>query len=219
MSNTLNPKDFGPVFDADNHYWETSEAFTRHRDPKFRDRGVQLKEVDGCVLRYVVGGEGVLQSVPGPGDVHPRPAPGAFLGMFEGRIKANEFIEAFDVPPATRPEWYNRDKRLEVMDQQGLEASWMFPSQGVTVETTLLADDVEATIEMFRAFNRWVDDEWGFAYKNRIFSVPYMSMSDPDKLVKELEWCIQRGARVVNVPGGLRVHRRRHPFAGPPHVR
>jgi len=24
------------LFDADNHYWETSEAFTRHRNPAFK---------------------------------------------------------------------------------------------------------------------------------------------------------------------------------------
>ncbi len=24
------------VFDADNHYWETSDAFTRYRSPKYR---------------------------------------------------------------------------------------------------------------------------------------------------------------------------------------
>jgi hypothetical protein len=23
------------IFDADNHYWEASDAFTRYRDPKF----------------------------------------------------------------------------------------------------------------------------------------------------------------------------------------
>nr|MDT0664712.1 hypothetical protein [Micromonospora sp. DSM 115978] len=43
------------LFDADNHYWETSDAFTRHRDPKFADRGVQVTEVDG-VRRYLVDG-------------------------------------------------------------------------------------------------------------------------------------------------------------------
>ena len=44
------------LFDADNHYWETSDAFTRHRDPAFADRGLQVKEVDG-VMRYVIDGE------------------------------------------------------------------------------------------------------------------------------------------------------------------
>ena len=36
-----------PIFDADNHYWETSDAFTRHRDPEFAERGVRLVDVDG----------------------------------------------------------------------------------------------------------------------------------------------------------------------------
>ena len=35
------------VFDADNHYWEVSDSFTRYRDAEFADRGVVLKEIDG----------------------------------------------------------------------------------------------------------------------------------------------------------------------------
>ena len=34
------------AFDADNHYWEASDAFTRHRDPAFAERGVQVQEID-----------------------------------------------------------------------------------------------------------------------------------------------------------------------------
>jgi len=70
------------IFDADNHYWEASDAFTRYRDPKFAERGVQVKEVDG-VLRYVLDGQ-VFQTLPGPGDVHPRPKPGSFMDYFSG---------------------------------------------------------------------------------------------------------------------------------------
>src|SRR5690242_11512321 len=69
------------IFDADNHYWETSEAFTRHRDPKFNDRGLQVEEVDG-VMRYVMNGE-VFAFLPGPADHHPRPLPGAFMDYFK----------------------------------------------------------------------------------------------------------------------------------------
>ena len=46
---------FPRIFDADNHYWETSDAFTRHRNPKYAERGVLIKEIDGHP-RYVVGG-------------------------------------------------------------------------------------------------------------------------------------------------------------------
>ena len=197
---------FGPIFDADNHYWEASDAFTRHREPKFRERGIQVGEVDG-VLRYIIDGKPAL-STPGPADVHKRPEPGSFLGYFVGNVKATKFREAFDVEPSTRPEWYNRDARLKVMDAQGIEAAWMFPSQGVTLEAPMLATkDIEGAMASIRAFNRWVDDEWGFAYKNRIFGVPYMTLSDPDNAVAELKWAIERGARVVHLRHGPAVTR------------
>jgi hypothetical protein len=57
------------LFDADNHYWETKDAFARHRAPKFADLDLQVKEIVG-VLRYVVRGE-VFQGLPGPGDSEP----------------------------------------------------------------------------------------------------------------------------------------------------
>ena len=191
------------VFDADNHYWETSDAFTRHRDPKFADRGVQVEERDG-LLRYVLDGE-VFQALPGPGDVHSRPKPGSFMDYFSGKLSREDFDASFTVPPSEHPEWYNRHQRLEVMDRQGVEAIWMFPSQGVVLEAPMLNSDVEATIEVMRAFNRWIEEEWGFAYKNRIFGVPYLNLSDPDKAADELRWCLDHGARVVAIRHGSAV--------------
>jgi predicted TIM-barrel fold metal-dependent hydrolase len=197
------PEQIPKIFDADNHYWESSDAFTRFRDPQYAERGVQVKEVDG-VLRYVLDGE-VFPVLPGPGDVHPRPKPGSFMDYFSGKLSREEFVKSFNVPPSEHPEWYERDARLEVMDEQGVEAVWLFPSQGVVLEAPMLERDVEATIGVVRAFNRWIEDQWGFAYADRIFGVPYLNMSDPDQLVDELEWCLERGARVVAVRHGSAV--------------
>ena len=58
--------DFDAIFDADNHYWEPSDAFTRHRSPKYQNRGVVLRELDGQ-LRYVIDGR-PHPILPGPGD-------------------------------------------------------------------------------------------------------------------------------------------------------
>ncbi len=198
------------VFDADNHYWEPSDAFTRHRNPAFAERGVQVKEVDG-VVRYVVGNE-VLERLPGPGDVHPRPNPGAFMDYFKGKITREVFLQAFTVQPSDRPEWYRRDERLKVMDAQGVEATWLFPSHGVVIEAAMHGD-IEAALEVTRAFNRWIEEDWGFAYKNRIFGVPYMNLSDPALATQELRWCIEHGARVVALRHGaaLTVHGWRSP--------
>ena len=87
------------------------------------------------------------------------------------------------------------------MDEQGVEAAWLFPSQGVCMEGPM-QPDIEASIEMLRAFNRWLDEDWGFAYQDRIFAVPFLTLSDLDRAVDELEWCLDRGARVITIRNG-----------------
>jgi predicted TIM-barrel fold metal-dependent hydrolase len=188
------------VFDADNHYWESSDAFTRHRSPLFADRGVLVREVDGK-MRYLVQGE-QHPWIPGPGDSNPRPRPGALLDYFAGRDTGQSIAESLtSEDPTEHPEWFNRDARLACMDDQEVEACWMFPSQGVCMEG-LMQPDIEAIVDIFGAFNRWIDDEWGFAYHNRIFGVPQLTLSDLDAAEAELEWVIDRGARVIGLRQG-----------------
>ncbi len=187
-------------FDADNHYWESSDAFTRYRSPAFADRGVVVKQLDGR-WRYVVHGE-PHPWVPGPGDLNPRPRPGALFDYFSGRGTKTDVADMLTCEdPADHPEWFGRDARLEVMDRQGLDGVWMFPSQGVCMEGPM-QPDIEAAIDIFGGFNRWLDDEWGYAYRDRIFGVPYLILSDLDAAVGELERVIERGARVVAVRPG-----------------
>jgi predicted TIM-barrel fold metal-dependent hydrolase len=188
------------IFDADNHYWETSDAFTRHRDAKFANRGVTLVDVDGKP-RYTFG-ERLHPIIPGPGDVHLRPRPGALHDYFAGRSsKARVGNELACEEPSEHPEWFDPDARLACMDEQGVEAAWLFPSQGVCMEGPM-QPDIEASIHILRAFNRWLDEDWGFAYRDRIFAVPFLTISDVDQAVDELERCLDRGARVVSIRNG-----------------
>lgn len=192
--------DIPTIFDTDNHYWEATDSFTRHRDPKFADRGVVLREVDGKP-RYFFGDRPHPVS-PGPADQHGRPRPGALYDYFKGVSGLDRVGDELSCEdPNDHPEWFKRDARLAVMDTQGLEAAWLFPSQGVTVEGPM-QPDVEASIEILRAFNRWLDDDWGFAYQNRIFATPFITLSDVTKAVTELEWCLERGARIVTLRNG-----------------
>jgi predicted TIM-barrel fold metal-dependent hydrolase len=183
------------VFDADNHYWEASDAFTRYRSPEFAERGVQVTEVDGR-MRYMVHGD-LHPWIPGPGDANPRPQPGAFLDR-SGRSIV-EMLTSEE--PSQHPEWFQRDARLTVMDAQGVEACWMFPSQGVCMEG-VMQPDIEAILDIFRGFNRWLDDEWGYAYKDRIFAAPYLTLSDMDAAIAELDRVLGRGARIVALRPG-----------------
>ena len=51
----------------------------------------------------------------------------------------------------------------------------------------LLKHDPEGVGIMFRAFNRWLEEDWGFDYEDRIFAAPYISLADLDVAVEELE--------------------------------
>jgi predicted TIM-barrel fold metal-dependent hydrolase len=190
------------IFDADNHYWETSDAFTRYRDPKFAERGVRLVDLDGNGKpRYVIG-DRIHPILPGPGDVHPRPRPGALYDYFAGKSdKARLGDELSCEDPKAHPEWFDRDARLRCMDEQGVEALWIFPSQAVCMEGPM-QPDIEASVHILSAFNRWLEEDWGFSYRNRIFGVPFLTLSDVELAVEELEWCIEHGARVVSIRNG-----------------
>jgi predicted TIM-barrel fold metal-dependent hydrolase len=188
------------VFDADNHYWEPKDAFTRHRDPNFLDRGLRVTEVDGK-LKYFIG-ERIHPILPGPGDQYGRPRPGALYDYFAGRGNkgaVGDELSAED--PAAHPEWFDREARLGCMDAQGVEGCWMFPSHAVCIEGPM-QPDIDAALEILRAFNRWLDDDWGFSHRDRIFAAPFLSLSDVDGAVRELDWCLDRGARIITIRNG-----------------
>jgi predicted TIM-barrel fold metal-dependent hydrolase len=97
-----------------------------------------------------------------------------------------------------RAEYQDRDKRIEVMDEQGLGGALLFPTLGCGVEEGL-RNDVEATMASLSAFNRWLEEDWGFNYEGRIMAAPMLSLADPDAAVTEVESLVERGARVVHV--------------------
>jgi hypothetical protein len=182
--------------DADNHYYEATDAFTRHIEPSMAKRCMQWAELNGR-QRLLVGGQ-VNDFIPNP-TFDPVAKPGALQAFFKGNEQSGKDVKnLFGELEPIRAEYRDRDARLAVMDRQGLEAAWLFPTLGVGMEQALLHDP-GAIIAAFRAFNRWLDDDWGFAYRGRLFAAPYLSLVDLDAAVAELEWALDRGARIVCV--------------------
>ena len=181
------------AFDCDNHYYEALDAFTRHLDPRLGGRCVQWAEINKRKY-HVVGGR-VSNAVVNP-TFDPVAKAGAmhdyFRGNPDGRNPLEFLREREPIPAAYR----NRDARIARMDEFGLEAIWMFPTLGVLYEE-LLKHDGFAVTSTFRAFNQWLIEDWGFNYQNRIFAAPYISLADVDWAVRELEWAVAEGARVV----------------------
>jgi predicted TIM-barrel fold metal-dependent hydrolase len=181
------------AFDCDNRYYEALDAFTRHLDPALGARCVQWCDIDGRQY-HVVGGK-VSRAVTNA-TFDPIAKAGAMHDYFRGNPDGKSPLEFLREREPIRPEYRDPDARLLRMDEFGLEAIWLFPTLGVLYEE-LLKDDGLAVTSTFRAFNRWIEEDWGFAYEGRIFAAPYLTLVDPDWAVTELEWALAKGARVI----------------------
>jgi predicted TIM-barrel fold metal-dependent hydrolase len=189
MSDALRP------IDADNHYYEPLDAFTRHLDRSFSQRGVRVVQ-DGSHTEILIGGK-LNRFIPNP-TFDPVIAPGCLDLQFRGQIP-----EGVDPRTLTRVEpisacYRDRDARLAKMDEQGLEAALLFPTLGCGVEQALM-HDVPATVASLNAFNRWLEDDWGYSYHDRIIAAPMISLADPAAAIEEIDRILTLGARVVHV--------------------
>jgi len=194
MSDELSETTLGYApFDCDNHYYEALDAFTRHLDPKLGPRCVQWCEIEG--RRYHVVGGRVSRVVTNP-TFDPVAPPGALHDYFRGNPEGKSPLEFLAARERIRPEYRDRDARIDTLEAHGLSALWLFPTLGMLFEE-LLKHDPGAVTLTFEAFNRWLAEDWGFAYRDRIFAAPYLTLADGDWACRELEWALYEGARVI----------------------
>jgi hypothetical protein len=186
--------DLGYVpFDCDNHYYEALDAFTRHLAPKDGPRCVQWAEIDG--RKYQVVGGRVSRVVTNP-TFDPIAPAGAMHDYFRGNPDKKHPLEFLSVREAIRPEYRDRNARLSTMDRQGVSKIWLFPTLGMLYEE-ILKHDPEGVGIMFTAFNRWLEEDWGFDFADRIFAGPYITLASVDWACRELDWALDKGARVI----------------------
>ena len=184
-----------PMFDADNHYYEAHDAFLRHVPKEMQRRGVGWVTMENGHKRHLVRGKVDFQ-VPNP-TFDPISKPGVLREYYQGNPDGKSFIELMRSNLEPLPAAYqDRDARIALMDEQGLDAAWLFPTAAVHYEKPL-KDDIEAVTAVHQGFNRWLEEDWGFAYQGRIFAAPYITLADPDWACAELDWALERGARVV----------------------
>ena len=181
--------------DADQHYYEVEESFTRHLDKRFRRRGFRFVSSGRRV--EAVAGDRINRFIPNP-TFDPVIEPGCLDLYFRGQVPDGVDRAAIHRVEKIRAEYRDRDARVAKLEQQGLEAALLFPTMGVGVEEAL-REDVPATMATLRAFNRWLEEDWGFAYEGKLFGVPLIALSDPEEASREVEWCLSQGARMLHV--------------------
>jgi predicted TIM-barrel fold metal-dependent hydrolase len=99
----------------------------------------------------------------------------------------------------------NPADRLAVMDTQGIEAAVNYAAIATEYE---FEDNLEALYANQRAENRYLAQEWGYSYKNRLFTPPIVSTVSAEHAIAELD-AIMSGdpPKVIQLVAGPSVHR------------
>ena len=184
-----------PVFDADNHMYETREALTQFLPDEYAGV-IDYVEVKGRTKITVKGR--ISDYIPNP-TFDKVAAPGAQeeyfkVGNPEGKSRREIMGKAIESPPAYR----SPEPRIELMDELGIDRALMWPTLASLVEERL-RDDPHATHAVIHALNQWMHEQWTFNFDDRIFTTPVITLPILDKAIEELEWVLERGARVILV--------------------
>ena len=184
-----------PLFDADNHLYETEEAFLKYL-PKEYAGAIQYVQIKGRT-KIAIRGQ-ISEYIPNPTfEVVARP--GAMEDYFaRGNPEGKSRREIFGEPMRSIPAFREPAPRLELMDELGIQRSLMFPTLASLLEERM-RDDPELIHVVVHSLNQWIEDVWSFNYKDRIFATPVISLPIVEKAIEELNWVYERGARAILV--------------------
>lgn len=185
-----------PLIDADNHYYERPDCFSRNIEAAYRDRCITATATPDGDWEVQVAGRPYrfmhvkFDKTNPPGSLYEvlRASDGESDINWGSSYSAELMLAAYQ----------DRDARLTLLDEQNVQATIMLPTFGVSVEDYLV-DDPDATYANLRSFNRWIEDDWGYAYADRIFCPPLLSLVDLDQAILELDRVLEAGARIVHL--------------------
>jgi hypothetical protein len=187
-----------PIFDADQHMYETAEALTKFLPERYR-YAVQYAQF-GRQTRIVINNR-VSDFIPNP-TFDRVAAPGAHEKFFAGRNTEGQTLRemqgaAIEAPPATR----TPDERVKELDRQGVVEALNYPTLASLIEHAS-ADDPQLTLAIIHALNQWMAEHWSYNYQDRVYSTPIINLSEVDAAQRELEYILDNGAKVALIKPG-----------------
>src|SRR6202040_3539651 len=190
---SMTPKLGFSVFDGDNHMYETRDALTKFLPPEYHG-AVRYVEVDGRTKIATLGQ--ISEYIPNP-TFDKVAAPGAQEDYFhngnpEGKSQREILGKAIEATPAMR----EPGPRLELLDEQGIDKSMMYPTLASLVEERF-REHPEATHTIIHALTQWRHETWQLDYKGRIVTTPITKLHFVKRAVEELSRVVVRGARPI----------------------
>src|SRR5690606_10867989 len=159
------------INDADNHFYEPDDCFTRHIEAPFKKRTVWIDRRGDGPSRMYVGDQRCHFFSVGAGDSVG--APGVMKAFLRGETDEGGSPSLQPINALAVPEFVDRKRRLAKMDEQRVEKCLMLPTAGVGVEPQL-RETPDVLYPSLRAYNRWLEEDWGYGADGRIYGAPLL---------------------------------------------
>jgi hypothetical protein len=184
--------------DFDQHSYEAPDAFTRFMPKQKLHTAVRPIEAPGYDRKVLLANDRIVTAL--EADLDKAYVPGSLVEMLKQRASGNASdAERFYEP--IQEEYRDKDKRLIQLQEQQIEKSIMYPGGwGLLAEAYL--DDTDALYDNIEAFNRWINEDWGFRYKDTIYAPAMTSLRDLDRACAELDRVLTEGARFILLAAG-----------------
>jgi len=188
------------LIDFDQHSYEAEDCFTRFMPKDKIDTAIQLVAT-ASGKKLLLANNRVINAMEAENLDHAY-VPGSLVEM----LKARSSGEATDAERFYEPiqvEYRDHAARIKQLDEQQIEHSIMYPGGwALMAEAYLHPQGVEPLYDNITSFNRWIDEDWGFDYQNRIFAPAMLSLRDLDRAVEELDRVLAAGAKFIMLSPG-----------------
>ena len=170
------------IISSDDHVFEPPDLWTSRVESRFDDRApriVRLENGDDWWFTDGIKGQSV--------------ASGAQTGK---RFEGNDKLSFTDQLEHVRAGAYDPDERIKDMDLDGIDASVVYPNQGVILYNL---PDTELLNALFATYNDWIAEYCG-AHPKRLKGVATINLDDVQWAVKQLERCHKLGLSGAMIP-------------------
>ncbi len=176
------------VIDGDSHFIEPLDLFERYIDPAYRGRAMRVGTDTNTGAKQFLIEQHPMKIF----DVE------AFLGAVVGygQKEVGRDLSSFDRYHYYATDWQDMDKRVQFLDEEGMEKQVIYPTLGLFWEGEV--DDPALADAHCRAYNTWIF-ELCTGHKDRLYPAAHISLRDPQLAVREMERVAKLGGRTIFV--------------------
>src|ERR1700712_3969033 len=128
-----------PIYDADQHYYEAADSFTRHLDPQY-SYAFQWVTSQATGRTHLIVGNELFTMISNP-TFNPVGKPGALAAYFRGEnTEGLNFKKMMGRMEPIRPAYQGRQDRVAELDAQGVDGAIPLPSLAPGLEQLLNQD-------------------------------------------------------------------------------